>query len=170
MILKNLFNKFRKPKQTCFVYCPKCRNELTSSTSFVEDKDGIVKYKCYKCGNISFWDFIHYPVPYLRTCAKDCRHCQFDKIGKAYCDKVCNPDSMVKFEPHGCGCNFCDDIYDIDSNNIPDGTHILYDKDLDLFHIYAQAGDPYDSGWAEDIKFCPYCGKELKGEKNEEKA
>lgn len=90
-----------KPKQTCFVYCPMCRNELVSSDSFVEDKDGIVKYKCDKCGNISFWDFAHYPVPYLRTCANSCRYFYEDKFGCGYCDyeDVCNPDTMVKFEP-----------------------------------------------------------------------
>ena len=52
-------------KQTCFVYCPRCHNELVSSESFVEDHDGIVEYKCDKCGEVSFWDFAHYPVPYL---------------------------------------------------------------------------------------------------------
>ena len=96
----------RPPKQTCFVYCPKCRNELVSSNSFVEDKDGIVKYKCDKCGNISFWDFIHYPVPYLRTCADNCKHFYIDKTGHDYgcfLEKECNPDTMIKFEPrmHG---------------------------------------------------------------------
>lgn len=91
----------KKPKQTCFVYCPRCRNELVSSNSFVEDKDGIVKYKCDKCGNISFFDFIHYPVPYLRTCAGDCRYFWEDKFGRPNCDyeKECNPDTMSKFEP-----------------------------------------------------------------------
>ena len=96
----------RPPKQTCFVYCPKCRNELVSSDSFVEDRDGIIKYKCDKCGNISFYDFIHYPVPYLRTCADNCKHFYIDKTGHDYgcfLEKECNPDTMIKFEPrmHG---------------------------------------------------------------------
>ena len=100
--IKDLFNKFRKPKQTCFVYCPKCRNELTSSNSFVEDVDGIVKYKCDKCANISFWDFAHYPVPILRTCANSCRYFYEDKFGHPNCDYgyICSPDTMVMFEPH----------------------------------------------------------------------
>ena len=55
----------RPPKQTCFVYCPNCHNELVSSNSFVEDHDGIVEYKRDMCGWVSFWDFAHYPVPYL---------------------------------------------------------------------------------------------------------
>lgn len=106
-----IFNSLREikqsHKQTCFVYCPKCRNELVSSNSFVEDKDGIVKYKCDKCGNISFFDFIHYPVPYLRTCGDDCKHCYQDKFGYCQCEyedaKECDPDTMVKFEPRMCG-------------------------------------------------------------------
>lgn len=99
--IKKLFGKFKKRKQTCFVYCPKCRNELVSSNSFVEDKDGIVKYKCDKCGNISFWDFVHYPVPYLRTCAYDCKHFYTDKTGHdCGCDyeSFCSPDTMTMFE------------------------------------------------------------------------
>ena len=96
----------KRSKQTCFVYCPGCHKDLVSSDSFVEDKDGIVKYKCDKCGNISFWDFIHYPIPYLRTCADNCKHFYMDKTGHDYgcfLEKECNPDIMVKFEPrmHG---------------------------------------------------------------------
>ena len=88
-------------RQTGFVYCPKCRNELVSSDSFVEDIDGIVKYECDRCGNVSFWDFAYYPVPYLRTCAKDCEHFYEDQFGPAYwCEHrlKCDPDTMVKFE------------------------------------------------------------------------
>lgn len=55
--LEHIFRRFRKPKrkQTLFVYCPKCKNELVSSNSLVEDNGHIVKYKCDKCGNISCW-------------------------------------------------------------------------------------------------------------------
>lgn len=96
----------KKPKQTCFVYCPRCRNELVSSNSFIEDRDGIVKYKCDKCGIVSFWDFAHYPVPYLRTCAGDCRHFYMDKTSHNYWCRhrlSCDPDTMIEFEPRiGC--------------------------------------------------------------------
>lgn len=86
--------------QTCFVYCPKCRNELVSSNSLVEDNGYIVKYKCDKCGNISFWDFASYPMPYLITCANDCEYFYIDKFGLAGCDQecFCDPDTMVKFK------------------------------------------------------------------------
>ena len=88
-----------KPKQTCFVYCPKCQNELVSSNSFVEDKDGIVKYKCDKCGNVSFWDFTHFPVPYLRTCASDCEHFAIEDTYYGCTRKgTCDPDTMVEFK------------------------------------------------------------------------
>ena len=65
-----MFNKLRerfmKKKQSTCCYCPKCRNELTSSNSFVYDNDGLVKYVCDNCGNITFWDFKYYPIPVLR--------------------------------------------------------------------------------------------------------
>ena len=103
-MFKNLFKKLKKPKQTCFVYCPKCKNELISSGSFVEDNDGIVKYKCSGCGNGSFFVFIHYPVPYLRTCASDCKHFYIDETGHdrgCLLKSSCSPDTMVEFEPRG---------------------------------------------------------------------
>ena len=93
---------FRKPKrnQTLFVYCPKCKNELVSSNSLVEDNGYIVKYKCDKCGNISFWDFASYPIPYLITCADDCEYFYIDKFGGVGCDQecFCDPDTMVRFK------------------------------------------------------------------------
>ncbi len=101
MTIKNeLYRWYRMKfhKQTCFVYCPKCKNELVSSNSFIEDKDGIVKYECDKCGNISFLDFIHYPIPYLRTCANNCVNCKIDDFGQPYCNEDCSPDTMVKFQ------------------------------------------------------------------------
>lgn len=90
----------RFKKQRTFIYCPKCHNELISSDSFVEDKGGIVKYKCEKCGNISFWDFIHYPIPYLRTCY-ECIHIADNSDGSCECciSKHCDPDTMIKYEP-----------------------------------------------------------------------
>lgn len=92
---------FRKPKrkQTLFVYCPKCKNELISSNSLVEDNGYIVKYKCDKCGNISFWDFASYPIPYLITCADDCEYFYIDKFGVVGCDQecFCDPDTMTLF-------------------------------------------------------------------------
>lgn len=92
---------FRKPKrnQTLFVYCPKCKNELVSSNSLVKDDGYIVKYKCDKCVNISFWDFASYPLPYLITCADDCEYFYIDKFGIAGCDQecFCDPDAMTLF-------------------------------------------------------------------------
>lgn len=63
---KMKFELFKKKKrQTTFIYCMKCNNELVSSDSFVKDENGIVTYKCDRCGNVAQYDFIHYPVPLL---------------------------------------------------------------------------------------------------------
>lgn len=94
MFLRKLLEK--KRSQHTFVYCPKCNNEMVHYGYFIEETDGIVKYRCSKCGNISFWDFAHFPVPYLRTCT-DCRHLEFNNIGKACCNENCDPQTQVLF-------------------------------------------------------------------------
>lgn len=90
-----------KNKQHTFIYCPKCSNELIKNGQFIEDNDGIIKYKCSKCGEISFWDFGNFPVPFLRTC-EFCKHLNYDKFGCPYCEKEerkeCSPDTQVGFE------------------------------------------------------------------------
>lgn len=96
-VVRKILKKFKKPKQYTFIYCPKCNNEMVSNGHTIEDNDGIIKYKCSQCGNISFWDFAHFPVPYLITCA-DCRYAEFDDLGIVYCDKNCSPDTLDKFE------------------------------------------------------------------------
>ena len=91
--------KFFKKKcsQRTFVYCPRCNNELVRNGHFIKDNDGIVKYECSKCGNVSFWDFAHFPVPCLRTCA-DCSHIKFNNSGEAYCSENCDPQTQALFE------------------------------------------------------------------------
>lgn len=90
-----------KKKQYTFVYCPKCNNELVKNGQFIEDNDGIIKYRCSKCGIISFWDFGNFPVPMLRTCGH-CNHLICDKFGCPYCEKEkrkeCSPDTQIIFE------------------------------------------------------------------------
>lgn len=90
-----------KNKQHTFIYCPKCSNEMIKNGRFIEDNDGIVKYKCSKCGEITFWDFGNFPVPMLRTCGH-CNHLIYDKFGCPYCEKEnvgeCSPDTQVGFE------------------------------------------------------------------------
>ena len=86
-------------KQTCFVYCPRCHNELVSSESFVEDHDGIVEYKCDNCGEVSFWDFAHYPVPYLLEYDIN----TYPSVYLWMNEDECDPDTMVKFEQRVCG-------------------------------------------------------------------
>ena len=87
---------FNKIKQTTFIYCPKCRNELIYNGNLIEDNDGIIKHKCSKCGDISFWDFMFFPLPILRTCA-DCKYLKKDKFGAPHCDEEYSPDTQEKF-------------------------------------------------------------------------
>ena len=63
MIIGTLSIKMKIKRQYTFIYCCNCHNELISSNSFVKDEDGIVTYKCSKCGLVKKYDFIHYPVP-----------------------------------------------------------------------------------------------------------
>ena len=100
-VVSKIFEKFKKPKQYTFICCPKCNNELVSNGHEIEDNDGIIKYKCSKCGNITFWDFTHFPVPYLITCA-NCEYLKMNNDGSAFCDeKDCSPDTLVKHTVYG---------------------------------------------------------------------
>lgn len=65
MILRFINDSSNKSKQYTFIYCPKCNNEMIKNGQFIEDAGGIVKYRCSKCGNITFWDFANYPIPVL---------------------------------------------------------------------------------------------------------
>ena len=101
-ITSEIINNHRlEKKQFTFIYCPKCRNEMIKNGQFIEDNDGIVKYRCSKCRNISFWDFGNFPVPMLRTCGY-CKHLIDEGLGKPYCKKEnceeCSPDTQVGFE------------------------------------------------------------------------
>lgn len=64
-IFKTIRKLYNKNRQRTFIYCPECKKEMVKNGHVIEDNDGIVKYQCSKCGNVSFWDFKHYPVPYL---------------------------------------------------------------------------------------------------------
>lgn len=69
-------------------------------------------------------------------------------------------------------CSFCEKIYPLSKGGLPDENLITYDEVLDQFDIWAAAGDPYDTGVLQDVKFCPYCGEKLiwKGENGEQNA
>ncbi len=65
----NWIRKLFKPKsrQTCWVYCKRCRYELTASKrhqSCWHDQDGFVWYCCEQCGMRSQFDF-DMPAPGL---------------------------------------------------------------------------------------------------------
>lgn len=61
-------------------------------------------------------------------------------------------------------CKFCEKIYPLHEGGIPDENVITYDDRYDQFDIWSDTGDPYDSGVLEDVKYCPYCGRKLRGE------
>ena len=61
-ILANLKRMFGK-KQTTFIYCPNCNNELIRNGNLIKDTD-LVYYKCSKCGVNSKWLF-DAPTPIL---------------------------------------------------------------------------------------------------------
>lgn len=101
MMLRVINNRSNKNKQHTFVYCPKCNNELVKNGRFIEDNEGIVKYCCSKCGNISFWNFANFPAPMLRTCG-DCTYLIDNEFGSPYCEKEelreCDPDTQIEFQ------------------------------------------------------------------------
>jgi len=62
VVLVVLVGLFR-PRQRTWCFCPKCRNDLCSSGSFVSDLEWVT-YRCSKCGHTSRWHF-DAPVPIL---------------------------------------------------------------------------------------------------------
>ncbi len=159
-----MFHKIfkRKPKQTTYCYCPRCNNELVSSNSFVEDQDGIVKYRCSKCDEITFWDFIHYPVPILRTCG-DCHFLIDDGMAKPECliANQCNPDTQKLFCYKGTYCDYCMGAKPMILGDTNDkGIAIQYPN-----RLMAYGYDIHGFGsnaLITQIKYCPMCGRELK--------
>lgn len=93
--------KINKRRQHVFMYCPKCNNELIKNGTIIEPGRDIVKCMCNRCGNISFWDIAHYPVPVIRTCA-DCIHMELNNCGEATCEENCSPNTQICFEYRGC--------------------------------------------------------------------
>lgn len=63
-------------------------------------------------------------------------------------------------------CSFCEKIYQLIEGGLPDENLIAYDKILGQFDIWVATADPYDSGLIENVKHCPYCGRDLRGEKH----
>jgi len=70
-------------------------------------------------------------------------------------------------------CDFCETIYpDDDTKDIVfrKGKYSNFDKysfitidDRGKYHVNVIPGDPYETGYLCDIKFCPYCGRKLEG-------
>ena len=68
-------------------------------------------------------------------------------------------------------CDFCKTIYpDADTRDIifRRGKYSNFNKDSFItiddegkYHINIDPGDPYETGYLCDIRFCPYCGRKF---------
>lgn len=58
-------------------------------------------------------------------------------------------------------CDFCKRILSDSEVGWIDKNIITYDREYNRFAIQTAAGDPYDTGILDDVKFCPYCGEQL---------
>ena len=153
----------RKQKQTTYCYCPRCHTELVSS-SFIADRDGIIEYRCSRCGEKTFWDFIHYPVPYLRTC-RDCHYLIDDGMGKPYCPKQmkeyrCSPNTQRLFIDKSHYCKYCMGAMPMIMGDTNDkGICIMACNQLKAYGY-----DIHGSGSNAlfvTINYCPMCGRKL---------
>ena len=156
-----MFFRKRKQKQYTFVHCPKCNNELISSNSFIKDDDGIIKYKCKICGNVSFWDFVHYPIPILRTCG-DCHFFECDDFGNKNCSspKACIPDTQCSFIQKGTYCDYCMGAKPLVIGDTNDqGIAIQYPGKL-IAYGYDVHGSG-SNGLVSKINYCPMCCRKL---------
>jgi hypothetical protein len=65
-LLRKLFGSESRP--SCQVFCPQCRNELTtcenSPYEYDEDHEAVIRYVCGACKTQSTWDFAA-PAPIL---------------------------------------------------------------------------------------------------------
>ena len=64
-------------------------------------------------------------------------------------------------------CKFCEKIYDF-NGYVDDSIDYISQDDIDgKFWLHANNGNKYAQSWLFDIKYCPYCGRELRSENNE---
>ena len=59
-------------------------------------------------------------------------------------------------------CGFCDTIHDFEEFASENLDYISFDKDKRVFWLHANSGCKYYQGLIYDIKYCPYCARELK--------
>lgn len=60
-------------------------------------------------------------------------------------------------------CDFCEKILNEDSEEGLDRNHIFVTKD-GSYWIFVNTGDCFCVGNVENINFCPYCGRKLSKE------
>ena len=122
-----------------------------------------MKYKCTKCGNVSFWDFIHYPVPYLRTCG-DCYYSDNNSDGSGNCRRTCcSPDTQDKFIDKAEYCEYCHGGKALVIGKTNDyGIALHYPNTLNAYG-YDVHGTGHN-GLSVSINYCPMCGRYLRKE------
>lgn len=58
-------------------------------------------------------------------------------------------------------CSFCETIYQTDEY-VDECLDYISQDDNGKFWIHANNGDKYSQGLIYNVRYCPYCGKELK--------
>ena len=59
-------------------------------------------------------------------------------------------------------CRFCEKIYDFEEYISENLDYISFDSECKKFWLHANSGDKYCQGLLYDVKYCPYCGKDLR--------
>lgn len=104
------------------------------------------------------------------TTGKDRWYCELSLADKDDCGEYEN-----KYTPGAC--NFCSTIYpDEDTQDIlfAKGKYsgVYIDEFITIdnegkYCINIDPGDPYETGYLDDINFCPYCGRKLEEKEND---
>lgn len=58
-------------------------------------------------------------------------------------------------------CEFCSNIYNYETDKLPNNDFIGYEPCSNTFHISAYTGDSGCWGCIDNVKYCPMCGKRL---------
>lgn len=65
-------------------------------------------------------------------------------------------------------CNFCKKIFIIQTGEIPFiSGFIEYDESENQFCLGVDSYDPNYTGYLDNIKYCPYCGRKLEVKQND---
>lgn len=107
-----------------------------------------------------------FPMPWIRQMEERASDCPIEILEQR---SILDKKGITRQKPDPC--NFCSIIYpDDDRNDIVFRKGKYSDVDIDSFitidkegkyYVNIDPGDPYELGYLDDIKFCPYCGRKL---------